>query len=94
MIDLRAQIITFLFSFSYGVVISYIFSIVRAFLYNAKTMYKVINCILFTSDIVLIYQIIIYRINQGYFHLYFIFVFILGLLISNKYFIYKKNVKR
>lgn len=77
------QIITLIFSFIYGFFFFYLVEI--NYLINKKTtnFIKYLNNTIFILDMVLIYVIINYKINSGYFHIYFIITIVLGYLLAN-----------
>ncbi len=82
------QIISLLVSFFYGIIFNvltiYNFKVIKKY----NSIIKNIITIMFILDIVIIYMIIIYKINKGYFHIYFILMVILGYITN--YIIYSK----
>ena len=92
--DVKIQIICMLISFLYGIFIRI------TSLFNKKQ--NIIKDLLYIYIIVLLYTIIIYSINKGIFHIYFLMLILLGYLVSKKYVnltinllksIKKKNIK-
>lgn len=81
--DNKLQIITFIFSFIYGFLYYYLVRLNNLLIKNNKTIIKYLDNTLFTLDTVLIYVIINYKINSGYFHIYFIIVLIIGFIFAN-----------
>ena len=80
--DNKLQILTFIFSFIYGFIYFYMVRINRYLTKNDKRFIKYLDTSLFTLDSVLVYVVINYKINNGYFHLYFLFMLILGFLVA------------
>ena len=91
------QLISFLVSFIFGICF-YFLTILNFYLIdNLKLFLKHILTLIYTIDITIIYIIIFYHLNKGYFHIYFILTvfigFFIGLLIHKKL-LSKINVKR
>lgn len=83
--DLKTQILSFFFSFSYGIIVGYLYNLFHAFLYLSKAYHKVFINILFSLDVFLIYFLLLKKINNGIIHIYFLIVMIIGfILILNK----------
>ena len=86
----KLQLITFIISFIYGI----IFSLLIA---KLKVIFKHLITFIYVLDMTIIYIIILYHLNKGYFHIYFIMTvflgFVIGLIIYKK-FLSKINVKR
>ena len=82
--DAKTQIIVLSISYIYGFII-YILSVINNIIIkNKKRIYKSTITILLMYNIVLIYIILIYKINNGIFHIYFFIMIILGFLSSIK----------
>lgn len=93
------QIVSLLFSFLFGIIFYYLTRVNYKLIENLRKLYANIITIVFTLDMVLIYSVLIYRINNGYYHIYFLSLvllgFLLALLYSQKYSTKSKtNVKR
>ena len=88
------QIIALSFSFLFGFIFYYLNTLNQYIIKNKKKIYQSIITILFMYNIVLLYIIMLYKINHGIFHPYFFILLILG-YISNKKFTKKvlSNVK-
>ncbi len=86
---LTEQIISIIFSFIYGVILSLLYNLNYYLLFNKRKVYKVIFNIVFIFDLVLIYFLIMKRINNAIIHPYFYLSIILGFLscfnISKKF---------
>ena len=89
--NIKLQLITFIFSFVYGFIYFYLVKLNRRLTKENKTIIKYIDTSLFTLDSVLIYVVINYKINEGYFHIYFIIILIIGFSIA---YYTEKSVKR
>jgi len=84
--NLELQILSLLFSFIYGIIISYIYNLNYNFIYKTSLLYKIVINILFCINAGLIYFLLIKVINYGVIHIYFVFAFLAGfLLFVNKY---------
>ena len=80
--DIKLQLITFIFSFVYGFIYFYLVKLNRILTKDNKTIIKYIDTSLFTLDSVLIYVVINYKINEGYFHIYFMIILTIGFFIA------------
>ena len=94
------QIISLLFSFIFGFLYFYLVNLNYYLNKDNKTFIKYLNNTIFTLDVVLLYTIINYKINGGYFHIYFIIMIALGFFSANctlnsvKSTIYKLKIKK
>lgn len=75
-------------NFIYGIVFFYLSILNYKLFFKDQALIKLIMFILFTIDNVFIYLIIIYKLNYGIFHIYYLFCFIMGFLLAN-YIMYK-----
>lgn len=76
--DLDTQIMSLIFSFAYGIIVSYVFNLNYNFIYNTSILYKIVINILFSINLGLIYFLLMKVINHGVIHIYFVLVFLLG----------------
>ena len=79
--NIKFQVISLLFSFLYG---SIIFSLIKKlyrYLTIKKTSKRVLYNLGFSIFISLIYFIIMYFLNNGYIHLYYLLSLVLGILV-------------
>lgn len=83
MMNIKLQIITLIFSFFYGVFFSFFLSLNYKVIYNDKKVFKIISSLFFVIVCVLLYFIILRKINNGIFHIYEILMIILGVIIEN-----------
>lgn len=88
---LKVQIISFVVSFGYGVFFYLSLELNSKLLYSSHFIVRIIVSFLFVFFHVLLYFLIMMRINYGYIHFYF-FLFIMGGYSLCKA-IYKKFVK-
>lgn len=84
---LKIQIISFIFSFIYGIFVYKMYLMIYKYLYNVKSIYCFLNNLLFMLIITLIYFKIFYYINNANINLYFIIITTLVFiyLINNKF---------
>lgn len=76
--SLSEQVLSIGFSFIYGVVLSFLYNFNYNLLFNKEKVFKIVFNILFVLDLVLIYFLIIKKINGGIIHPYFYLLIILG----------------
>lgn len=91
------QLISFFISFIYGVIFYYLTILNFKLINNSKKIIKHILTFLYVIDMVIIYIIIFYNLNKGYFHIYFIAMVMIGYFvgfITNKKIKSKINVNR
>lgn len=89
--ELGVQLQVLIVSFVYGVLFSYLLKVHYKFLFDGKLFYKILITFLFVFDNCLLYFLILKSINSGIFHIYFLFLLILGYLFGNV--LIKKNKK-
>ena len=81
--DSGIQLISLSISFLYGIIFYYL-SIINFKVINIlKNIIKNIITIIYVFDISIIYVILVYKINNGHFHIYFILMVILGYILGN-----------
>lgn len=78
--DLRIQILTLGYSFLYGIFFSFLLTINYRLIYNNKLYVKWLITVFFVINNILIYFLILKKINNGIIHPYLLLVFILGLM--------------
>lgn len=76
--SLSEQFLSIGFSFIYGVALSFLYNFNYNLLFNKEKVFKIVFNILFVLDLVLIYFLIIKKINGGIIHPYFYLLIILG----------------
>jgi len=91
--SLSVQIISFIYSFFYGVFFEILLDINKKFIYSSKVVVKIISSFLFILFNSLLYFIILLKINNGYLHIYFLLCILLGYIVMCKVkkFIFKKR---
>ncbi len=77
------QLFTFFVSFLYGVLFSFLTRWHFHVLLPNSIIMKYLSTILFMIDVVLGYVIIMYHINQGIIHIYFLIFVFLGFILEN-----------
>lgn len=91
------QLISFLVSFLYGIFFYFLTSLNFHLIKDLKLYLKHILTFIYVIDMTIIYIIIFYHLNKGYFHIYFILMVFVGFFIGfliYKNFLSKINVKR
>lgn len=78
----KIQILSLGISFIYGIIFFYLSKLNNSIIKDKKRLYRSIITILYMCNIVLLYIIIIFKINNGKFHIYFFFMIILGFIIG------------
>jgi hypothetical protein len=82
-VNLNEQINLILFSFVFGIFFNFFLTLNCKFIYSYHKIIKIISSFLFVLINVLIYFIILKKINNGIFHIYsLIIIFITYLLIE------------
>jgi len=85
---LNIQINSFVFSFLFGIFFYLLININKKYLFYSKVYVKIIISFLFIFNNVLIYFIILKKVNNGIIHPYFFLVILVGCIFGN--FVYKK----
>lgn len=91
--SLTLQIISSIYSFSYGLFLGFVYNINYKFLFNKRKFTRIIFNFIFIVDLVLIYFLLLKRINQGIIHPYFYLLIILGFRITFKKFKFLRKFK-
>ena len=86
MIGLKEQVLSFIFSFLYGIMISYIYIKCFNFFYSKKKYFCIFNSFLFCFLIIIVFFKMLYIINNGVINIYFILITILSFIIFYKKF--------
>lgn len=84
------QLLSFFISFIFGVLFYFFTMINFKLIKNLKRWIQHVLTFIYVLDVIIIYIIIFYHLNKGYFHVYFILVVILGFIFG--YFLYKKLI--
>lgn len=92
--DNSIQLISFFSSFLFGIFFSFVSRYHYNMVVSLKKVFQYLLTFLFILDVSLFYILILYYINDGVVHLYFIVVTVIGYLVEKKIFQFvKKNVK-
>lgn len=81
---LNLQIKALIVSFIYGIIISYLIKLQYKYLFPGKYILQIVVDMLFVFDIFLLYFLILKYINNGAFHIYFLFIIIFGYVLGYK----------
>ena len=81
--NIKLQITTLLFSFLYGIFFSFFLSLNYKFIYSNKRIFRTVISFLVVVVYVLLYFIILKKINYGIFHIYEVLMIILGVIVEN-----------
>ena len=80
------QLLSFIFSFGYGIIVSYFYNLNYNFIYKSSILYKIVINFLFCINMGLIYFLLMRVINNGVIHIYFVISFLISfVLFSGKY---------
>lgn len=78
------QVLSLVISFIYGILF-YLLTRFNYYILDKKhNILKFIVTLVFIVDIVIFYVYLMYKINNGYFHIYFVVMVILGFMLMNK----------
>lgn len=80
--NILSQITALCFNFVFGFIIYYAVILNYLFIKNEVLILKILISFLFLIDFTVLYIIIIYKLNYGLFHIYYIIVFVLGYILS------------
>ena len=90
--SVNIQLICILISFVYGIILK-VFNMIHNKIINNYNIYINIICnLIYTYIVVLLYIILIYKINRGIFHIYFIIILLLGYFLMSKYVKFFKHI--
>lgn len=90
--ELQVQLLSFGFSFCYGIFFFLLLELNSRILYSSHVVVKVVGSFLFVLFNTLLYFLILMKINYGYVHVYFFLCILLGYLVCKV--VYKRFVKR
>ena len=82
--NILIQLICIIVSFLYGVFINLFIRFNKRVIINSNLLYEIIYRLITTFLLVVLYIVIIYKINNGIFHEYFLITMLLGYVIYNK----------
>ena len=81
---LITQIYSFVFSFLYGIFFEILLSVNSKFVYSSNIFVKIISSILFVIFNTLLYFFVMFKINYGILHIYFLLCILLGYIFMCK----------
>lgn len=90
--DLKIQFISFGFSFIFGVFLFFIFEIFYIKRYRKKNRLFLLSNVAISILVSISYFVLLYLINNGSLHLYFLLLICFGFLLA--YSLYKKHVNK
>lgn len=82
--NVKTQIIVLIVSFLYGFIYNYSIKLNNHIIKNQKKIYRSFITTLYMYNIILLYIIIIFKINHGKFHPYFFIMIIIGFITCEK----------
>jgi len=89
------QLLSFLVSFLFGIIFSFISRYHYNMVFKLSKMPRYVLTVLFILDVSLAYILLLYYVNHGIVHIYFVVVTLIGYLFENKITSFvKRNVKR
>ena len=80
--ELKIQTISIMVSILYGMFFGVIYNLCCKFLYINKLRYKVLNSLLFSIDIILIYFIIMLKIDYGNINIVFLLLVFISFILT------------
>ena len=80
--NLNIQIYSLIFSITYGIIFGILYNLSYNFLYNSLLRYKIFINFLFTTNIFLVYFIIMLKINNADIRITFLILLFLNFIIS------------
>ena len=89
--DYKIQIISFLFSFIFGVFFYFTSVLNYKFIAKYHVIFRYLISFVYVLDIALLYTLFMFKINYGIIHIYFVLILILGFFCGA---IYRKKLKK
>ena len=80
--DYKIQLLSFLVSFLFGIFFCFTNYGNKKLIYNKKIIFQYIITFLYMINITLIYIVVLYKVNIGIFHIYFLIMVLLGYLFG------------
>lgn len=80
------QVVSFLVSFLYGVSFYLLSRFNKYITENRKIIFRFIITLIFIVDIAILYIYILYKINHGYFHIYFLATVVIGFVVTHVFY--------
>ncbi len=82
--NLEIQILSLIFSFMFGIVISYFYNLFYNLINIKVKRFRILINLLFFLNLFLIYYVLLLLINDGVIHIYFILLLFLGFILFVK----------
>jgi len=76
------QLLSFFVSFLFGIIFAFLNEFNNKLIAKGKKGFKIAATFLFIINISLLYLLLMYKINEGVIHLYFLLFVVLGYIIS------------
>jgi len=76
------QLLSFFISFLFGILFSFLNELNNKIISKGKKGFKIAITFLFVINISLLYLFLMYKVNEGVIHLYFLLFVVLGYIIS------------
>lgn len=89
--DIKIQLLVILFSFIYGIFYYYITYLNKIIIFKKPLIIQMFITFLLVFNSVLLYMIILFKINSAQYHIYFLLCVISGYILGD--FLSKKYVK-
>lgn len=86
------QLISFIVSFVFGIIFCFLTILNFKLISSLRKYLQHILTFIYVLDIVIIYILIFYKLNKGYFHIYFIIMVFIGFGVG--YILYKKTTSK
>ncbi len=78
------QVVSFFVSFVYGIIFYYVSFFNKGLICNKSIVKQFVVNLIFILDVVLIYIYVMYKINQGNIHVYYITLVVVGYWVGYK----------
>ena len=88
--DSYTQLFCLVFSFIYGILVCYFNNLNYKFLLSKNIFFKILISFLYVLDMALLYIVVLYLVNDGILHIYFVLFLLLGYIFMLKN-VNKKN---
>ena len=82
--DYKIQLLSLFFSFFFGIIFYFTSIMNYFFIKKYKIVIKYIITFIYMIDITLLYILMLYKINNGFVHIYFLFLVLFGFLFGVK----------
>ena len=81
--SLKEQIVSFIFSFLYGTISSYLYITFYRFFHDKNRSFNILNSLLFVVDLIIIYFVIFLFINEGDVKIVFVLITMTTFFVLN-----------